>query len=392
MVDAEKKTSLVFELKPIQAISPSLAEVLRNCPLQAALSRINRLKNFVLDNPKAWLGIAYHEVLENLWSLADKELSDMELVEHLWTNAIDTLLQQVIIHPLNRRFAIPERWPGYHLVRACVQVRAEEVLAEQPWLRATTGPVSNSAGVFRERRLTAMNGKLIGKPDVIMDNEIRDYKSGRIYNITTDGTQTIKQEYVRQLYLYGHLVDENYGYCPSKGILMPMQGSAIEINLDPETCATEAAEAIKLLDSFNAKLATSEKVSSIATPSPKTCRWCNYKALCLAFWKGVENSWGEELGSGSVRGVLKESPTLIHNGRAFSLSVEVSSGTSASPEVSIAPLDREVHSQLAAFKTSDAVRIVNLYERRDGRLAPTPATLCFLDKDCPLFKFSNTVS
>lgn len=392
MVDAENKTALVFELKPIQAISPSLAEILRNCPLQAALSRISRIKNFVLDNPKAWLGSAYHDVLGKLWSSTDEELTDMELVEHLWTNAIDMLRQQAIVHPLNRRFATPEKWPGYHLVRSCVRVRVEEVLAEQPRLRATAGPVTKSARVTREQRLTAMDGKLVGKPDVVMDNEIRDYKSGRIYDVTTDGAQAVKQKYVRQLHLYGHLVYEKNGYCPTKGILMPMQGPAIEVNLDPETCAAEAAEAIKLLDSFNAKLAMSEEVISIAKPSPGTCRWCQYKALCPAFWKGVEDSWGEELGSASVRGVLKESPALIQNGRAFSLTVEVSAGSTASSEVSIAPLDGEVHSQLASFQTSDAVRIVNLYQRRGGQLAPTPATLCFLDIDCPLFKFSNTAS
>ncbi len=66
MVDAENKTLLVFELKPIQAISPSLAEILRNCPLQAAISRISGIKRFVLDNPKAWLGTAYYDVLEKL--------------------------------------------------------------------------------------------------------------------------------------------------------------------------------------------------------------------------------------------------------------------------------------------------------------------------------------
>ncbi len=392
MVDAENKTSLVFELRPIQAISPSLAEILRNCSLQAAISRISGIKRFVLGNPKAWLGTAYHNVLEKLWKPTDEELTDMELVEHLWTNAIDALRQKAIVHPLNHRFATPEKWPGYYLVRACVQVRAEEVLAEQPRLQASAGSVSNSAGVLCEQRLSAMDGKLVGKPDVVMDNEIRDYKSGRIYDVTTDGTQTVKQEYVRQLHLYGHLVYEKYGYYPTKGKLLPMQGPAAEVNLDPETCAAEATDAIKLLDSFNAKLAMSEEVSSLATPSPKACRWCQYKAICPAFWKGVEDSWGEELGSATVRGDLKEPPAVIHHGRAFSLSIEVSAGTSALSEVSIAPLDGEVHSKLAAFQTSDTVRIVNLYQRRDGQLAPTPATLCFIDIDCPVLKFSDTVS
>lgn len=391
MAAAEHNTSLVFELESIPAVSPSLAEILRNCSLQAALSRITGIREFVLGNPKAWLGTAYHDVLEKLWKPTGKEITDIELVEHLWANTIDALRQQVIVHPLDRRFATPEKWPGYHLVRACVQIQAEQVLAEQSRLPVTAMPLSNAAGTLREQVLTAMDGKLVGKPDVVMVSEIRDYKLGRIYDKTTDGTQTIKQDYVRQLRLYGHLVHENYGYCPNKGKLMPMQGQVVEINLDPEICAAEAAEAIKLLDSFNAQLATSVEVSSLATPSPGICRWCQFKALCPAFWSRVDDSWAEELGSASVWGVLKESPALIHNGRAFSISIEVSAGTTASSKVSIAPLDGKVHAQLADFQAGYAVRIVNLYQRRDGQLAPTPATLCFRDIDCPLFKFSNTV-
>jgi hypothetical protein len=54
-----------------------------------------------------------------------------------------------------------------------------------------------------------MQGKLVGKPDVLEDGEIRDYKSGRVYEDTADGRRIAKEAYVRQLRLYGYLVRKN---------------------------------------------------------------------------------------------------------------------------------------------------------------------------------------
>jgi len=382
--------TLVFELDPLPAVSPSLAETLRNCPLQAALSRVSSIRGFVLGNPKAWLGTAYHEVLKKLWSPTEEDLTAEELVEHLWASAIDTLRQQATAHPLDRRFAEPEKWPGYHLVRACVRIRAQQALAEHPRRAATGESPGGSTATVRERDLSAMDGKLVGKPDVVMDDEIRDYKSGRVCDEMPDGTQTVKQGYVRQLRLYGHLVHEIRGQCPSKGKLLPMQGETVEIDLDPETCAAEAAAAVNLLDSFNAQLANALDASDLATPSPIACRWCQFKALCPAFWTNVDGGWAKELGSSSVCGILKDAPAIIHNGRAFSISIEVTVGTIDATEVTISPLDRAIHNDLADFQADDAVRIVNLYQRRDGQLAPTPATLCFGDATCPSFTLPSS--
>ncbi|MBC8877041.1 MAG: PD-(D/E)XK nuclease family protein [Planctomycetes bacterium] len=377
--------TLVFELEPIPTVSPSLAETLRNCPLQAALSRVSSIRGLVLGNPKAWLGTAYHEVLKKLWSPTGEVLTDDELVEHLWASAINTARQRATAHPLNRRFAEPERWPGYCLARACVQIRAQEALAEQPRQAAITEASGSSAATVREQDLTAMNGKLAGKPDVVMDEEIRDYKSGRIYDETPDGTKTIKEAYVRQLHLYGHLVNETRGHCPRKGRLLPIQGETAEIDLHPEMCAAEAAEAVNLLDAFNTQLANASDASDLATPSAAACRWCQFKALCPAFWSTVNEDWAQELGSAAVCGVLKESPALIHNGRAFSITIAVRAGTTEATDVTIAPVEKAVHGDLANLQVGDAVRIVNLYQRRNGQLAPTSATLCFREADCPSF-------
>lgn len=55
-----------LELPQIGATSPTLAETMRACFLRAGLSRAAESSRFVLGNSKAWLGTAYHEVLEKI--------------------------------------------------------------------------------------------------------------------------------------------------------------------------------------------------------------------------------------------------------------------------------------------------------------------------------------
>ena len=143
---------------------------------------------------------------------------------------------------------------------------------------------------------------------------------------------------------------------------MPMQVQVVEIDLDPDTCRAEAEEAVTLLDSFNDQLANAHDVSDLTTPSPGACRWCQFKAICPAFWTDVNEEWAEELASAAVCGVLKESPTLIQDGQAWSLSVEVTTGTVPATEVTIAPLDKDVH-DLGQFQLVGGIRLVNLYHR-----------------------------
>lgn len=384
MIPPKHEASPKFELGSIPAVSPTLAEILRNCPLQATFYRVPELNHFVLSNPKAWLGIAYHEVLEKLWLPRDDDFDGVQLVEDFWLAAISALRQKALAHPLDRRFESPEKWPGYYLVRACLSIRAQEALSGKSQFRSINESVKVIPYV-REKQLAAMGGKLVGKPDVISSDEVWDYKSGNIYDEVSEGTRVVKEGYIRQLLLYGHLVKENYGAYPAKGKLLPMQGGVVEIKLEPEACAKEAAEAVHLLDSANATLSGSTDVSTVATPSAASCRWCRFKLVCPAFWQQVDETWAEELGNAAVRGRLKTSPALLHNGRAFSLSIDVTGGTTAATEVTVAPLDKEIHQNLSEFEPGEEVRIVNLFLRRDGQLAPTNATVCYRESDCPSF-------
>src|ERR1035441_8164600 len=117
-----------------------------------------------------------------------------------------------------------------------------------------------------------------------------------------------------------------------------MQGEAVEVALDSETCAVEATEAVQLLEAYNRRLQSVPTVSSLAMPSPQTCRWCQYKALCPGFWENVNETWTDGLGSACVRGTVSSAPQPIHNGKAFSLTIANTTGTSAVP-ATIPPLE-----------------------------------------------------
>jgi hypothetical protein len=333
----------------------------------------------VLGNPKAWLGTAYHSVLERIWALGEFD-GDVR-IDELWTNAIDILLAQAIAHPLNKRFADPDRWPGYYLVHAFAQLRAQEALGGQ---HAERTPGGGSGQVVREKELFAMGGKLVGKPDVIIGNEIRDYKSGRIYEECADGTQSVKETYIRQLRLYGRLVEEHLGLSPTKGILLPMQGAPVEVSLNRQDCAVESEKAVRLLDSYNAQLHCISTASNLATPSPQACRWCQYKAICPAFWDSMTQGWTEGLGSACVRGTLERHPQLIQNEKAFAITMIDTTG-SASGRLTIAPLERAVHANVPDWQSGDVVRVINLYRRNDGELTTTASTVCLREADCPTF-------
>lgn len=385
MASPSDQSSQIIELQPIPSVSPSLAEIFRNCPLQAAFSRIPELNKFVLGNPKAWLGIAYHEVMEKLWTPSKMGLAEDKLVEHLWSNSIQALKQKELDHPLNWRFSEHEKWPGYYLTRACVQIRAQQLLAEMPHVLPSIEKSTVKSNIGREQYLTAMNGKLVGKPDIITGNEIRDYKSGKISVETDDGT-IVKEEYIRQLYLYGHLVHVTIGKCPEIAKLLPMQGENIEIHLDPSVCAAEAAKAISLLDSYNSRLANANDVLDIAAPSPKACRWCQFKLVCPAFWEIAEDDWLEEIANGAIRGMLYKSLEFIHDDKAIAVPLNSYNGTISTSPITVVPIDRNIHANISDCKIGDGIRIINLGIRQDRRPYPTIYTVCLREDHCPSFK------
>lgn len=372
-------------LSVIRATSPSLAESLKACRLRAAMSRTAGSAAYVLGNPKAWLGTAYHEVLQKI-AAAESSGDAGAAAERLWDAALAAQYRRNLTHPLDRRFGAPAAWPGYHLVRASALLRAREIVASGGGDSSGNG---SAAGTIRERKFEAFGGKLVGKPDVIREGAIVDYKSGAILEYDeTSQSDVVKSAYVRQLRIYGFLVKEVLGWWPARGVLLPFVGVGVQVRLEPNECEREATEAVALLDDYNGKVTTGITPTQIANPSPSTCKWCSFKLACPAFWSSVGPEWSGLLDGAAVEGVLREPPRRTHGGAAMSLAVEVQNGSEGPQHVQLAPLNPNIHAALTALNGGDHVRVVGLRTGPDGSLMPTARTVLTAVGNLPTIEFA----
>jgi len=357
---------------------------MRICLLRAGLSRADGLSDLVLGNPRAWLGTAYHEVLEKVPEIDRQGDVDRDL-DRLWTDAIARQYERVKSHPLDRRFGSPETWPGYHLTEASVRLRAHEVAS-----LGSTGRTERAPRSARERPLVACGGKLVGRPDVVRDGEVVDYKTGEV--LESDGDveiAAVQAAYVRQLRLYGVLVREDLGWWPRRGWLLPAGGPAVEIALNPEDCEREAAEAVALLDKYNKRIENAADPRTLALASPEACRWCQYKSFCPAFWEKADSTWSGRLDGAAVEGILLEPPRGIHGSKAFAISLDVQFGSEGCNRIDLAPLSPSVHGSIAGVSPGTRVRIIGLRLRADGSLVPGQRTVITCVGEVPTLSVSK---
>lgn len=377
----------ILELPEIRVTSPTLAETMRTCLLRAGLSRASGSSNFVLGNPKAWLGTAYHEVLEKIVEIDPGQEPLEDAVERLWNQAAAARLQRATTHALDRRFGLPASWPGYHVARASVLLRAQELVsgpksAESPLTKQSSDPERSTA--LREQPFTAFGGRLLGRPDVVRAREVIDYKSGAILEHDAAAeADVVKAAYVRQLRIYGYVVRQNLGWWPERGILIPLGGAEVEVALDPLDCEREAGEAVARLDEYNERVRAGAALEELASPSIKTCRWCAYKIICPVFWDTAAADWSGQLDGAAVEGPLTHAPTPIYGGAARTITVLAERGSEVRQETTIAPLNISTYPALDGAGLGDRVRLVGLRKRADGVLVPSARTVVLRGSDLP---------
>lgn len=375
-----------IHISPIESVSPSLAELLRVCKLRAALSRAQEAYKFVLANPRAWLGSAYHETLAEACIHGSHELD--EVVSTSWDSAVRKQYDRAQNHPLDRRFGSPETWPGYHLVSAMVRTRTKDILKS-----AYNGADSDKDRKqlpkgLHEQQLSGAAGKITGRPDAICGDCIIDFKTGAIYE--EENTDFLKSSYVRQIRLYAFLVGEALGRWPRKGVILPMIGPQVEIQLDPAECKEEANIALAMLDGYNSLLTRARDISELAVPSPSACHWCSYQLLCPSFWTTVGPEWSNELGTAVVEGISPSLPQKVYGGSAISLSLNAQKGTTEPGFVTLTPLQIDIHPSAARIQPDDIVRIVGLKQRSDRTLSISLRTVISRLDDLPMILISSS--
>ncbi len=350
------------------------------CKLRAGLSRAANADQYILGNPKAWLGTACHAVLEGVVGLGQVDGLEAR-VREMWEAAIEREYRRACTHQLDRRFGPPQSWPGYHVVAAMALIRAKELT------QAGANPRNDQHGVWpsesiREKKFSAAKGKIVGRPDLVRSGEVVDFKSGEIFE--DEAQEQIKASYIRQLRIYGFLVRETLGWWPRRGLLLPMIGSPVEVDLEPGDCEKEAAEAVHLLEGYNAAIAVGLDPVQLASPSATTCRWCPLQMHCPAFWVNAGPEWAGDLGADAVGGLAEEQPSPIHNGLALSLSIRVDRGTAAPHlKVTLFPLDPSIHPDVTQVKAGDRLRVTGLFRRADDSLVAAKRTLIALEQNLP---------
>jgi hypothetical protein len=342
--------------------------------LRAGLSRCAQLQPFILGNPKAWLGTAYHKVMEELPSILGQGSDPMANADAIWNAEIARLEQEAGSHPLNVRFGPATSWKGYFLVQATLRLRIEEAMSG--WSAAAAGATASSS-TTREIEITASGGKLRGKIDMLRGDDLFDYKTGNIFeDDEISGASAVKPAYVRQLRIYAWLARSSTGQWVKRGLLYPLAGAPVEVAIVPAECDAEANDAIALLDAYNAAVIAGTDPTAMASPSPDSCRWCPFKPFCAAFWAAVKPDWSEQLDGEVIRGTVAALPQPLLAPGAYSLVVSVDGGTvEPGTSVRLAPLPAQVHHALAGLTPGQSIVLTRLGRKSNGSLFPLLQTV-----------------
>src|SRR5215472_12368608 len=109
-------------LSKIPRTTPTLWSHMRVCELRAALASAPEADRWVLHDPRAWLGTAFHRVMETT-----RPGATLANAERVWDAAVAQAGDAASLHPLDSRYATPQRWPSYFLVRQRALASASEI-------------------------------------------------------------------------------------------------------------------------------------------------------------------------------------------------------------------------------------------------------------------------
>ncbi|MBR0793047.1 PD-(D/E)XK nuclease family protein [Bradyrhizobium manausense] len=351
-----------LSIAPLASTSPTAAAEMAVCGLRAGLSSCRDADAWVLHDPRLWLGIAFHSLMEK----ARRGLAGPALVA-AWNEIVERFAQEAGLHQFDRRFASAVHWPNYYLAEERAISAAADLAARStpPHARPASEQQPTSG---TEKRLVARSGRLVGRPDRFNKHAVTDYKSNLPDQTTAAGSEIFRRNR-RQVQIYAAIIAEVCGFWPEKGILAAASGELIEFDLNPTECDAEADRAVHDLEAWNRRLASARQSADIASPSAQACQNCKFQLLCPAFWPWLaqHQAAGMPLNNVAVTGRLKY-VQLGNDGDVQTVALE---GASASvPQIATPSLvtRRSIHGDLSQNPVGAECRIVGAELRRDGRL------------------------
>lgn len=371
-------------LMPLKSTSPSMAEDMHICGLRAGFASLAESNRWVLHDPRAWLGVAFHSLLQNV--AQTRFALDLETA---WDNEVNRLAILAADHQFDRRFRDPTRWPSYYLVRQRALSSAREMISKrasvisyQPVIGSAKIEPAKIASKGIEKKLFARSGRLIGRPDRFDTSTITDFKSSLPDANAPKGAEILAR-HERQLQIYAAIIAEVLGYWSKTGVLVAASGATISFDLDPKKCDAEADAALVALDRWNASLLAASWAGELAAPSANACENCRFQLICPAFWEWVMSS-----PTVSVHGASAATGTLVavQSGNDRDLQTLQFSNIAAMP-----PADSKqafvircsIHGNHVSKAIGTVCRITGASVRPDGRLRADLSTIIACENELP---------
>jgi hypothetical protein len=299
------------------------------------------------------------------------------IAEQVWTAAVDKAAESARSHPLDARYAAPDRWPGYFLVRQRALSSAQDIIAEN-----TGGQrkALRGGGMSVERLLLARGGRLAGRPDRFDRRVLTEYKSS-LPDSAWPGAEAVLEGFRRQLRLYAAIIAEALGRWPVEGRVVAASGQAMDVPLEPAACEAEASDALAALDRLNQLLAAGVTPGTLARPGKEACALCPFQALCPAFWPWLATAGSSGLPDTAAAGVL-DRIELGQDGDLYTAYLSVHQ-PSVPPGIQPLVLRRSVHGDLTASARGAHWRVISAKLKPDGRLRADSSTCVFALDDLP---------
>lgn len=197
-------------LTPLARTSPTLWSHMRLCGLRGAFASSRAADRWVLHDPRAWLGTAFHKVME----ASRRPSATAATPEETWTAAVRVAADAAAHHMLDARFAAPDRWPGYFLARQRALASAQHVIAANVD-GARPSAAHQQGASATERSLQARRGRLVGRPDRFDGRVLTEYKSS-MPDPAWHGAEAVREGFRRQLRLYAAIIAEATGRWPRR--------------------------------------------------------------------------------------------------------------------------------------------------------------------------------
>ena len=300
-------------------------------------------------SPAAVIGNICHSILDYL--VRSREIWNenwLGVMESQWDELVGAAFREAK-DAGDTRFSSPESWPQFHLKHSRLRNagrRLKEILEY----------LSPSAVVLPEEPLLAADGRLYGRPDLLIrepgNHQVIEYKSGRI--LAADGVH-LMEAYERQLQIYAYLEAQATGDWPSLVQLLPLEGRPLLLEIVPAQAEELVEDILSALDLYNSRVPGAQP----AAPSDEVCSSCPHASECEAFWESCDPSWAPHITA--IEGTVTE--TAVSEERTVSFAIDVDRGTlEAAGRVLVRNVDLREHPEVGLIRTGDYVRIAGLRE------------------------------